>query len=53
MRLKKEIKEKLIYVGLIIGIILSLTIIAFTGEKAYEECMNKHNDVNFCHKLVE
>lgn len=53
MKLKKEVKEKLIIIGMVAIMLLSLNIVAKTGENAYNDCMSKNNDVNFCHKLIE
>ena len=53
MKLKKEVKEKLIITGMVVLMLLSLNIVTKTGEKAYNDCMSKNNDANFCHKLIE
>lgn len=53
MKLKKQVKEKLIITGMVVLMLLSLNVIAKTGEKAYNDCMNKNNDANFCHRLIE
>lgn len=53
MKLKESVKEKLIIIGLIILSILLLIIIGKYDKETYEDCMSKHNDKNFCHKLVE
>jgi len=54
MKLKKEVKEGLVCIGLLfIGIIL-LLIVSKNSEKAYNECLiENNNDVNLCYKLVE
>ena len=52
-KLKESVKEKLIIMGLIAIGILSLTITTKLGEDAYNDCMSKHNDNNFCHRLME
>lgn len=53
LKLKKEVKEVLIFV--IFGVVfLSFTIwLIKDNQKAYDECMSKHNDKNFCHRLIE
>lgn len=51
--LKKEVKETLIIMLLLIISILLMIWIGKSNEKAYEDCMSKHNDKNFCHKLIE
>lgn len=53
MKLKESVKEKLIIMGLLVIMILSLNIIVKIDSDAYNDCMSKHNDKNFCYKLVE
>lgn len=53
MKLKKEVKETLIFIGVIATLMLLLAIPTKMGNDAYNDCMSKHNDKNFCHKLME
>lgn len=53
MKLKTEVKEKLIIVGLIILSILLLIAIGKYDKETYNKCMSEHNDKNFCYKLIE
>lgn len=54
MKLKKEVKESIIFMGVAATIILMVAIFSKTSREAYEECLvDNNNNVNFCHRLIE
>lgn len=54
MKLKKEVKETLIFGAIAATLILMVAVFTKTSKQAYEECLIKNNnDVNFCHRLIE
>lgn len=54
MKLKKEVKETLIFGVIAAVIILMVAVFSKSSKEAYEECLIKNNNnVNFCHRLIE
>lgn len=54
MKLKKEVKEGIIFIGVAAALILLVAIFSKTTGQAYEECLiENNNNVNFCHELIE
>lgn len=54
MKLKKEVKEILLFGVIAAALILMVAIFTKSSKEAYEECLIKNNnDVNFCHRLIE
>ena len=54
MKLKKEVKEILLFGVIAAALILMVVIFTKTSKEAYGECLIKNNnDVNFCHRLIE
>lgn len=54
MKLKKEVKETIIFIGVAVTLILMVAVFTKTSKQAYEECLIKNNnDTNYCHRLIE
>ena len=53
-KLKKEVKEVLVFGVVTAAVILMIAIFAKSSKQAYEECLiQNNNDINFCHRLIE
>lgn len=54
MKLRKEVKEILLFGVIAATLILMVAVFAKSSKQAYEECLIKNNNnVNFCHELIE
>ena len=52
-KLKKEVKEILLFGVIAAALILMVAIFTKSSKEAYEECLIKNNnDINFCHELI-
>lgn len=54
MKLKKEVKETIIFIGVAAVLIIMCAVFTKTSNNAYEKCLiENNNNVNFCHRLIE
>lgn len=53
MKLKKEVKEVILFIIFGVVFLFAVYMIGKTGMDAYNDCMSKYNDSNYCHKLME